>query len=127
MGSTEAALSHTYIARFKIDGNQVEKRLDFPAGKRYSVGRNAASDLTLDDESISKLHASLVAAENGTLSLADTGSTNGTFVNGQRIAYGKAIRLTDCDRVKFGEVETTFERVMPPVPVEPANASEEID
>ena len=34
--------------------------------------------------------------------VADTGSTNGTFVNNKRIAYGKAYQLTDSDNVPFG-------------------------
>lgn len=120
-------LTQTYVARFEIDGKKLEKRLDFPAGSRCSVGRTKASDLMLDDGSVSKFHASLVADENGVLSLADTGSTNGTFVNGQRIAYGKAMRLEASDRVKFGEIEVTFERVTPPVVEEPETAAEESD
>lgn len=117
----------SHIARFEIDGNKMEKRLDFPAGKRLGIGRTAESDLTLDDASVSKYHASLVADENGILSLADTGSTNGTFVNGERIAYGKAMRLADGDRVKFGRVETTFEHVTSPFDEAPATAPEESD
>ncbi len=115
----------TVTAKFEIDGKKLEKRLDFPAGYRCGVGRTTASDLTLDDASVSKFHASLVADENGILSLADTGSTNGTFVNGQRIAYGKAMRLEDGDRVKFGEIEVMFEHVPAPVAKEPETAAEE--
>ncbi len=108
-----AAQVNSYIAKFEIDGKQLEKRLDFPAGHRCSVGRTKASDLILDHSSVSKFHASLVADENGVLSLADTGSTNGTFVNAQRIAYGKAMRLEKGDSIKFGEIEVTFEHITP--------------
>lgn len=100
-----------FTARFVIDGKKLEKRLDFPAGRRCTVGRTNASDLTLDDASVSKFHASLLVDKNDVLIISDTGSTNGTFVNGQRIAYGKAMRLDDKDRVKFGEVEVTFEKM----------------
>ncbi|MFN0279598.1 MAG: FHA domain-containing protein [Pyrinomonadaceae bacterium] len=103
----------TYIARYTIIGKTKETRLEFPAGRRRGVGRTAANDLILDDDSISKFHASIVADENGSLSIADTGSTNGTFIKGQRIEYGKTMRLEDNDLVKFGEVEVRLERVPP--------------
>lgn len=121
----EMSKGATVTAKFEIDGKKLEKRLDFPDGYRCKVGRTTASDLTLDDASVSKFHASLVMDENGVLSLADTGSTNGTFVNGQRIAYGKAMRLEASDRVKFGEIEVMFEHVPPPVFEEPETAAEE--
>lgn len=101
----------TYIARYILNGHPKQTTLIFPIGQRRSVGRTGASDLALDDISISKIHASLVAGEKGILSVADTGSTNGTFINDTRIAYGKAIRLDEKDRVKFGAIEVSFERV----------------
>lgn len=104
----------TYIARYEIRGNAKQTTLIFHTGQRHSVGRAGTSDLTLDDDSVSKIHASLVVGQDGMLAVADTGSTNGTFVNGQRIAYGKAVRLEDCDRVKFGVIEVTFELVPKP-------------
>ena len=109
----EAIEAVTYLARFEIDGKQVEKELDFPANCRCTVGRTKASELTLDDASVSKFHASLAVDENGVLILADTGSTNGTFVNTQRIAYGKAILLEQKDVVKFGNIEVKFEMIDP--------------
>ncbi len=44
--------------------------------------------------------------------VADTGSTNGTFVGGVRIAYGKAIVLNDSDKLRFGTVEVELQRVV---------------
>ena len=100
-----------YIFRFTINGLSREKQFAFEAGKRISVGRTSNNDLVIDETSISKIHASLMADSEGTLSVADTGSTNGTFINGERISYGKACELTDGDRIKFGVVEVTFEKL----------------
>jgi hypothetical protein len=94
-----------FIAHYTHKGYPREKRLEFPAGSRVTVGRTANNDLILDDESVSKIHASLVADANGKLAVADTGSTNGTFINDERIAYGKASQLNEGDIVKFGTVE----------------------
>jgi pSer/pThr/pTyr-binding forkhead associated (FHA) protein len=101
----------TFIARYVINEKSVEKNLDLIAGRQQSVGRMSANDLMLDDNSVSKIHASLVTDSAGVLSVADTGSTNGTFVNDERIAYGKAIRLAEGDAVKFGDIEVRFEHI----------------
>ena len=99
------------IFKFKLKGAAREKRLEFQPKGRLSVGRTGSNDLILDDVSVSKIHASLVVGEDGNLSVADTGSTNGTFINDERIAYGKAVKLVEGDRVKFGSVEVVFESV----------------
>lgn len=101
----------TFIARFKIKDTARERKLSFHQDTRLSIGRTGSNDLILDDVSVSKIHASLVADRDDNLSLADTGSTNGTFINDTRIAYGKAVKLVGGDRVKFGSVEVVFERV----------------
>lgn len=98
-----------YWAIFTI--NDVEKKLElnFKTKSRLSAGRGAENDVTISDTSISKIHASLVLDENKNIVIADTGSTNGTFVNEQRIAYGKAITVGKNDKVRFGTVTVSFE------------------
>ena len=92
--------------------------MTFKPEQRRSVGRTKENDLAIDDASVSKIHASLVLSAENQLMVADTGSTNGTFVNGQRIAYGKAFMINDGDRVKFGTVEAFLRRVPRPVEFE---------
>ena len=93
------------------DGRTHQKVLEFrPGGRRMGVGRVADNDLQLDHASVSKIHAALVMNREGTLLLADTGSTNGTFINGRRIAYGEARQLVDGDVVTFGDVEVRFKK-----------------
>ncbi len=43
------------------------------------------------------------------LMVADTGSTNGTFVSGQRIPYGKAVLINSGEKLMFGTVEVVIE------------------
>jgi len=113
------ATGNTFVARFELKGVKNEKRLEFPAGRSLSIGRTGGNDLVIDDASVSKIHASLIADAAGQLSVADTGSTNGTFVNDQRIAYGKATRLVEGDRVKFGIVDAVFEHIPQPPAADP--------
>ncbi len=63
-----------------------------------SIGRDPSSGLELDDDSVSRNHASLERTD-GQFVLSDLGSTNGTYVNEQRI---DSHRLSAGDRVRFG-------------------------
>lgn len=92
----------TLFVRFSAGGKQIERKLRLEEGKRLSVGRTKENDLQIDDTSISKAHASLLLNKAGKLVVADTGSTNGTFVNGERIAYGKAVELATGVPLMFG-------------------------
>ncbi len=113
IGTTPKAPSEVSLnARVITPNGQREIPLTFkPGGKRLSVGRGKDNDLYLNDATVSKIHAALVVNREGTLLVADTGSTNGTFVNGRRIAYGEARQIESGDVVAFGDVEVRFRRV----------------
>jgi hypothetical protein len=81
-----------------------------PGGRRVNVGRVAGNALPLGHASVSKIHAALVMNREGTLLVSDTGSTNGTYINGRRISYGEARQIEDGDVVSFGDVEVRFKR-----------------
>ena len=81
-----------------------------PGGKRLNVGRASDNELSLNDGSVSKIHAALLMTAEGTLLVADTGSTNGTFINGRRIAYGESRLIEDGDVVGFGDVEVRLRK-----------------
>ena len=101
-----------FVAHFELNGVRRDRRIEFLPNGRLSVGRTVSNDLVIDDASVSKIHASLVMDSEANLSVADTGSTNGTFVNGERIPYGKALSLKPADRVKFGMVDVVFEKIL---------------
>jgi FHA domain-containing protein len=81
-----------------------------PGGKRLNVGRASDNELSINDASVSKIHATLVMNQEGTLLVSDTGSTNGTYINGRRISYGEARQIADGDVVGFGDVEVRFKK-----------------
>ena len=82
-----------------------------PGGKRLNVGRVSDNELCLNDTSVSKIHAALVMNQQSTLLVADTGSTNGTYINGRRIAYGESRPIEDGDVVGFGDIEVRFRKM----------------
>lgn len=69
------------------------------------VGREG--DLMLNDGRASRRHAQLTS-ENGAITLEDLGSTNGTKVNGDRLAPGERRTLNGGEKVSFGGIEMQF-------------------
>ena len=101
-----------FLASFTVNNQRKQVKLAFSPKERKSVGRTKENDLWLDDAGVSKLHAALALSGDGQLMVADTGSTNGTFVGGVRIAYGKAIELLDTDKLSFGTVDVEFRHIL---------------
>jgi len=72
----------------------------FPA--TIMIGRALSNDVTIDDVSISKLHARARRMEDGTYALADADSRNGTVVNGRRLGAGEDVVIDQGDTITFG-------------------------
>jgi pSer/pThr/pTyr-binding forkhead associated (FHA) protein len=81
-----------------------EKPLIFrlPEGAVKTVGRTGQSDFVLDAALVSRVHCRLMATMMGELHVEDLASTNGTFVNDQRVE--RAVLATG-DRLRIGRVE----------------------
>jgi hypothetical protein len=79
-------------------------------GGRKTVGRANSGeqvDIPLADATISSRHAAIIVdASAGQISVEDTGSTNGTFVNEEHIGFNGKRELRDGDKVRFGGFST---------------------
>ena len=67
-----------------------------------SIGRHAACQIRLTESAVSRHHANILVSAHG-LILTDLSSTNGTFVNDQRISLPTILR--GGDRVRIGSLE----------------------
>lgn len=94
-----------FVAEFTTNDKPNSVSLKFTEGKRITVGRTKENNLSIEDPSVSKVHATLILNAENQLLVADTGSTNGTFINNQRIAYGRAFAVGENNKLKFGTVE----------------------
>jgi len=85
--------------------------------EQVTIGRSAGNDLVLADPEVSRRHVRVVQRAEG-FAVEDIGSTNGTFVNGQRITH--LTLLQDGDTIDLGDtVRLRFVSLAPaPVPVE---------
>ncbi len=85
--------------------------------KEIRIGRSPDSDIRLDSELVSWRHA-LISFSNGQYILYDQDSTNGTWVNGQRIA--QAVLQPGRDQFQIGPyvflLQLPGQPVPPPVP-----------
>ena len=81
-----------------LAGSDVGKMFKLEDGETV-LGRSHRADIKLDDDSISRMHAKLVLSEND-VHVEDLNSSNGTMVNGERIAYQN---LRDGDKIRLGE------------------------
>ncbi|MGH2500126.1 MAG: FhaA domain-containing protein [Candidatus Limnocylindria bacterium] len=80
----------------------VPERRRVPLGpEALTIGRDPQNDIVLDDRRVSRRHAE-IRLRLGRYTLYDLQSTNGTFVNGRRVAE---VVLSDGDRVAIGGVE----------------------
>ncbi len=76
------------------------------AGQTFTVGREASCDATIDDPSVSKLHASLTWTGQ-TWRIRDERSLNGTYVNADELVRHEG-ELTNGDAVALGDCQLVF-------------------
>jgi hypothetical protein len=115
------AADHVYYNRMLASGGMSGSAVEFPAhtserrirlvGKQMRIGRrSAARDLVPEidladqpvDPGVSRLHAVLTYAPDGTWYISDPGSANGTLVNGLELSIGEAVTLHEGDRINLG-------------------------
>jgi pSer/pThr/pTyr-binding forkhead associated (FHA) protein len=73
---------------------------EFPLrpNREITVGRSSDLDMVLVEDMVSRKHAK-ITTDDRTVSIQDLGSTNGTFVNGEKI---RTVRLKEGDRILVG-------------------------
>jgi pSer/pThr/pTyr-binding forkhead associated (FHA) protein len=90
-----------WILRTVTDG-EPETTFRILSGGIRTIGRATGADFIVDAPLVSRVHCRLTALPGGDLEVRDLNSTNGTFVNGERIENAL---LESGDRLKVGRVE----------------------
>jgi Nif-specific regulatory protein len=87
-----------------LTGNRAGTNFPLDASRKTLIGRGTNCHIAISDALLSRVHASLSFEEDGWV-LCDTGSRNGTTVNGQKI--GEAT-IADGHSIKLGKTEFEF-------------------
>lgn len=71
-------------------------------GGQIRIGRSAEADVPLDDPDVSRLHCAVTVSEDGRVSVADLGSTNGTSLDGAEVR-DRPVRFPSGALLRLGE------------------------
>ncbi|WP_428957723.1 FHA domain-containing protein [Streptomyces sp. cg35] len=74
-------------------------------GDLTTAGRHPQSDIFLDDVTVSRRHVEFRRQQDGTFTVSDVGSLNGTYVNRERI---DSVLLNNGDEVQIGKYRLVF-------------------
>ena len=72
-----------------------------------TIGRGPDQDIFLDDVTVSRRHAELQVGDTGAPQIKDAGSTNGTYINGERLDEAE---LASGDEIIIGKYHLTLAR-----------------
>lgn len=86
-----------------LRSNDPAVALRLPPGASRTIGRSPRADFVVDSPLLSRVHCRLSAADAG-LAVEDLQSTNGTYVNSERVRKSP---LRNGDRLRLGRLELT--------------------
>ncbi len=96
-------------ARLTLRTDNGESLQEFTLDKpEFTIGRAPNSDILLSKDKLTSRRHATIRYEDGTYSLQDEHSANGTFVNGQQLEEKSPYQLHDDDHVSIGEYELVF-------------------
>lgn len=76
----------------------------YPVVTKILIGRDKSCGIHVDDKLVSRFHAEIQKIKDAYF-ITDLNSTNGTFVNNERIPHGKYMKLHKNDIIKIGRTE----------------------
>jgi pSer/pThr/pTyr-binding forkhead associated (FHA) protein len=97
MGGSPAGEAAQWALRF-ISGKYQGGEFPLRPNREIVIGRSSELDMVLVEDMVSRKHAKIVTDEN-VVTIEDLGSTNGTFVNGEKVRVSE---IKDGDRILIG-------------------------
>ncbi len=98
MSTPSGSPAKNFALKF-ISGKYQGGEFPLKAEKQIVIGRSSELDMVLVEDMVSRKHARIVVNATGQITIEDLGSTNGTFVNGEKV---KQAALKEGDRILIG-------------------------
>jgi pSer/pThr/pTyr-binding forkhead associated (FHA) protein len=99
--------SNGYLEMSLPDGGKQEFEL---SKSQITLGRDPSNDIILTDSKVSRMHARIEIDDKGGVRLIDLGSTNGSKLNGEKVAE---MRLSPGDIITLGDRQLIYKVVTP--------------
>lgn len=80
--------------------------------KEITIGRKQDNDVVLDDPTVGQCHAKIIRHDDGHFSIVDLASTNGTFMNGNRIPSEIEVIINYKDVIRIGNTTLNIEEIL---------------
>ena len=100
--------------RLNITSPDGTRQQELSAGL-LTIGRQVGNDLHLDNAQVSRSHARLACTQSS-CQITDLNSSNGTYLNGERLAPQVPVDLNPGDTLRIGPFELVFEAYTAPQP-----------
>ena len=104
------ASSDTQKTRFKfIKGKYSGGEFYIKDGQKLAIGRDISSDIAIVDSKVSRHHAVIISRA-GRIFIEDKGSTNGTYINEERIEASKQVEISPGTVFSIGDSVIRIEK-----------------
>ncbi len=88
--------------RLTIVAGTETQTVDLPSGGSLTVGRSSTADITIDDASLSRVHARIELGQR--VLVRDLGSSNGSWAGGRKVEPEMAVEVADGEMIELGNV-----------------------
>lgn len=92
----------------KLIGEGAAKTIELYPNRKVIIGRSPSADIQIDNQYVSGKHLSILLSDNGTVSATDLGSSNGTYVQGVKLATHTPHIVYPGDRIILGSEDVVY-------------------
>ncbi|HUH03381.1 MAG TPA: FHA domain-containing protein [Kofleriaceae bacterium] len=107
VASMDGALAPAVAASGGLHVFPLVKKQGAPFADMITVGRTPNNDVVIDEVTVSRFHAFFRPRDHGWI-ICDSGSKNGTRLDGERMDARREKAVTSGSRVQLGDVQTVF-------------------
>ena len=117
-------MTRSFLQQLQISGPSGEQTIEL-SGETAVIGRQAGAEIQLEHKLISRRHASFTCTDTD-CTITDLKSSNGTKINGKKLAPNQPQSLADGDIIEIGPYEITYVQTEIAAEPEPPPASEAV-